>query len=351
MKTKKSSLRNDIPIGILKENINTLAGPLADLYNEIFHLGEYPKEWKIETTIIIPKKNNPKNVSETRNISITPALSKLCERILLTFLENQILSKISHFQFGGRKGTGISDLIAILLDKISEKIDRGGVAIFTSIDFSKAFNNIDHNKLLDDLVALGAEGWLIRVLESYLDGRMMQVKVGDEMSDLFHMKGGSPQGSLLGVMLFISYVNDICCLQKEDPTLSIFQFVDDTYILELIDENDLAIFDEGLKVAYAYKTNHVLEQILELSTRKGMMTNEKKTKFMIFRSGKLNDICTEIRIGEKTLNKAESSMRVLGVIISNDLSTDEHVWTLLRNARSRISLLKSIKDNGVPTYN
>jgi hypothetical protein len=165
---KKSSLRNDIPIGILKENINTLAGPLADLYNEIFHLGEYPKEWKIETTIIIPKKNNPKNVSETRNISITPALSKLCERILLTFLENQILSKISHFQFGGRKGTGISDLIAILLDKISGKIDQGGVAIFTSIDFSKAFNNIDHNKLLDDLVALGAEGWLIRVLESYL---------------------------------------------------------------------------------------------------------------------------------------------------------------------------------------
>jgi hypothetical protein len=139
-------------------------------------------------------------------------------------------------------------------------------------------------------------------------------------------------------------------LTKKTPTLSIFQFVDDTYILELIDENDLAIFDEGLKVAYAYKTNHVLEQILELSTRKGMMINEKKTKFMIFRSGKLNDICTEIRIGEK-LNKAESSMRVLGIIISNDLSTDEHVWTLLRNARSRISLLKSIKDNGVPTYN
>jgi hypothetical protein len=347
MKRKRSSPPDDFPITLVQDNLEHLARPLADIFTQIFATGIYPSVWKIETASIIPKTGHPTSLSHTRNISLTPSLSKLCERIILTFLEVQIIPKLNLSQFGGIKGSGIDLLLTKLFDEVSSAIDRGDVAILTSIDFSKAFNRINHNLLIRDLIDLGADAWLVRVLSSYLDKRMMRVKYKDVLSELVHMKGGTPQGSLIGVALFITYMNEISRTIDGLENTRLYQFVDDTYILQLVPREELVFLEDELALAPAHATNETLNRVLEVAKKREMVLNDEKTKFIVFSPPNFKaTICTSIQVGSSIFERSVDTLRILGVIVTNNLSTGAHVKKTLKSVRPRLQLIKKMIHNG-----
>ena len=140
-------------------------------------------------------------LSDCRNISCTNFWSKLLESILLERLRSEV--EPDPIQFGGLKGCGAPHFLAEVWDYLLNALeDPGNVVNLCSIDFSKAFNRMSHTECLAQLERLGASEASVKLVRSFLTGRIMKVKIGDEEVYDLHLRGGSPQGSLLGSYLY-----------------------------------------------------------------------------------------------------------------------------------------------------
>ena len=160
----------------------------------------------------IPKCFAPESPAECRNISCTNYLSKVYEGCVLDWARQQI--SIKDNQFGGEKNCGTTHLLASTLDTITEALeDRRAACVLTAIDFSKAFNRLDHLSCLRAFERKGAGENLLELLAAFLLGRTMTVRVGKEWSARKPVNAGSPQGSVLGGFLFnvgIDHLEDGC---------------------------------------------------------------------------------------------------------------------------------------------
>ena len=146
------------------------------------------------------------------NISLTADLSKDYEHFLAEWLMPYIEKRIDPGQFGGLKGHSTTHYLIKLLDFILSCTDTSNVpkaVMVALIDFSKAFNRINHAKVIVRLSDWGVPGWLLRILISYLTDRSMILRYKGVQSSRHWMPGGSPQGTLLGVLLYLVYVSDI----------------------------------------------------------------------------------------------------------------------------------------------
>ena len=138
----------------------------------------------------------PHKSAECRNISCTNFLSK----VLLEDLRRELTPDDN--QYGGLKGSSVNHLLIDMFEAILQPMEGGNPAIVLGIDFEKAFNRLDHSECINQLRALGASETSIALVRSFLTDRSMKVKLGDVLSDLRQLKGGSPQGSILGCLLY-----------------------------------------------------------------------------------------------------------------------------------------------------
>lgn len=206
-KKPNSSVRGDVLPRLMKEHHQLLAVPVQRIFNAVFASGCWPSQWKEETTVVIPKVNNPESLAECRNISCTPFLSKVLESVLLEDLRKEI--PVDPLQYGGLKGSSVDHLLLDLLDEVHGALDVGRPAAVLSIDFEKAFNRLNHQECLKQLRELGASQQSLTLIRSFLTGRTMRVKVGSAMSAPRLLKGGSPQGSILGCYLYCAATQQI----------------------------------------------------------------------------------------------------------------------------------------------
>lgn len=207
-KKPSSSVRGDMPPQLVKSFHHLLAVPATRIFNAVFETNDWPKRWKEETTVIIPKVNNPETLASCRNISCTPFLSKVLESILLEDLREQI--PLDPAQYGGIKNCSVDHLLIDLFDKVLRSLDTGNHVVVTSIDFEKAFNRLDHVECLKQLRNLGASPHSISLVRSFLTGRVLRVKVGQSFLSVPRLlKGGSPQGSILGCYLYCAATQQI----------------------------------------------------------------------------------------------------------------------------------------------
>ena len=199
-KKPKSTVDGDLPPQLWDLYPDVLAPPVTDLFNMITEKKSWPGQWKLEYVTIIPKITNPQHPNECRNISCTNYLSKLYESFVLEWCRQEVKPKNN--QYGGEKGSSATHLMIEVMDDLTSALEdnRAGV-ILSAIDFSKAFNRLDHLKCLEAFAEKGASSETLQLLGSFLSSRRMVVRVEGKKSNPRPVNAGAPQGSVLGLSL------------------------------------------------------------------------------------------------------------------------------------------------------
>ena len=199
-KKPSSQVQGDVIPRAMKKNYLCFVEPAKRIFNSVFATAVWPSRWKTETTVVIPKTPNPETLSECRNISCTPFLSKVLESILLEDLRGELVKDDT--QYGGIKQCSVNHLLVDLFEAVLSPLDDGNPAVIMGVDFEKAFNRLDHHVCLAELARLGASTTSLELVKSFLTNRSLRVKINDKLSAFHKLCGGSPQGSILGCLLY-----------------------------------------------------------------------------------------------------------------------------------------------------
>ena len=303
---------------------------LSTLFNNHFEIGYFPDIWKIAHVTPVYKRNGPKNDKNNfRPISILPTLSKVCEsviheRLLMHCVENDV---ISHRQAAYLKGDSTMTQLLYIQHQIRLSWGKSHITQAAFLDISAAFDKVWHNGLLAKLNQIGIDGPLFWLFKCYLSNRKQCVIVEGEKSSLKDIQSGVPQGSRLGPLLFLIFINDIV----QDIESEILIFADDTTLLA-----------SGADPAEtSAKLNRDLAKITAWAEKWKVSFNAKKSKDMIFSNKTLNNspplIFNNVTIERVNLHKH------LGIIFQSNLDWTAQINDICIKANRKLSVLRSVK--------
>jgi len=329
LKSSKSQGHDRISTSLLKQIIHSIVSPLNHIFNLSIATGIVPKSLKIAKVNPIFKKGDPHEISNYRPISILPSISKILEKIiykrLYTFLDIYALLNLN--QFGFRKHHSTDLALVQLYDKVTEAIANNKHVIGIFMDLSKAFDTIDHDILLKKLKVYGIRGVTLSWFRNYLLDRQQYVSVNGASSDLLTIQCGVPQGSILGPLLFLIYINDII---NTSSLLSFILFADDTNIFYSHDQLDSLVHtlnQELPKVSTWFKCNK-------------LSLNIEKTNFMHFKhtNARIIDFPYNIIIDDIPLERKQCT-KFLGVFIDDQLNWNHHIGHITTCISRNIGIL------------
>ena len=314
-KSKWSSGVDEIPINIMKASIEHLAEPISQIVNHSLSSGTFPDILKIAKVCPIYKSGEKCSFANYRPISILPSFSKVFEKVvanrLMFFFDScNILIKN---QYGFRKNHSTYMAIMAMYDKISTAIDKGEFAVGVFIDLSKAFDTLDHEILLAKLDYYGVRGVALNWFKSYLKNRQQYVHLNGASSALSNIVCGVPQGSILGPLLFILYINDII---KCSDILQFILFADDTnlfYSNRNISELEFVMNIELSKLLNWFRANK-------------LSLNAAKTNFIIFGNKRIPNDLDEVKlILDNNILERTTCTKFLGVFLDEKLNWSQHL--------------------------
>ena len=230
LKSKNSCGHDGLSTILLKAIKHDICKPITLIINQSLYTGIFPNKLKLAKVIPIYKKGDNTKLENYRPISILPAISKIFERAIFDQLSEHLKNKnvLYSSQYGFRKHHSTELAVLELIDRITQELDNSHVSINIYLDLSKAFDTLDHNILLYKLNCYGIRGPALNLFKSYLSNRQQYVEFRNYRSPYAPISIGVPQGSILGPLLFIIYVNDItaasdifnCTMYADDTTLS-----------------------------------------------------------------------------------------------------------------------------------
>ena len=379
-KKTKGGVPGDIPAKLVKEFGPELAPPLSQLFRKIATTGKWPKRWRLEQGLPLKKTPNPITEDDLRIISLTPFFSKTFEQIVLDWLLEHVSEQIDPFQYGGRKGTSsnhyLIDLITFIL--YNQDLPESRAVLATMVDFSKAFNRQNHLILVTKLSDMGVPGWLLKIVIGFLEERQLIVTYNGATSGTKQMPGGGPQGTVLGMFLFLILINKAgikdqnrrlgekltAAVSKRDEMENIHvKYVDDMTIAHAINlknelETDLTRnwtkpamrrdrHEQCLPLEKNQMQAHV-NQLCNYANVNEMRLNTDKTKSMLFNTAKNWDFLPEIQVDGQNLEVVEE-YKLLGVMITSDLKWDANTEHITKKAYSRLWMLRRLKNLGLKT--
>ena len=232
----KSPGSDNLHPSILREMKNVLDKPLTMLYQETLTTGMIPDDWKHAKVTAIFKKGEKKKPNNYRPVSLTSIPCKVMELIILDQIMKHMKRNnlFSNKQFGFLDGRSTVLQLLIVLDKWTRTIDEGGSIDCIYCDFKKAFDKVPHKQLLKKIEGYGIRGEILGWIKAFLSDRTQQVIVNGETSQCKEVISGIPQGSVLGPLLFVIFINDLPTQVKSD----IFLFANDTKIFRNIRSED-----------------------------------------------------------------------------------------------------------------
>ena len=223
--SSKSPGADEITPRMLKHCAYSLSIPITKLFNHSLNCGQVPVDWKCGIITPIFKGGNRSEAVNYRPVTLLPTISKVLEKLvarkLVDHLEKHDL--ISASQHGFRRRHSCLSNLLLALDDWTRAVDGGETVHACYLDMSKAFDRVDHNILLRKLKEHGIGGKILTWLANYLTDRTVRVRVDGALSDPAAVTSGVPQGSVLGPILFLLYVNDIPELMHCDTAM----FADD----------------------------------------------------------------------------------------------------------------------------
>ena len=320
-----SAGHDELPPFVAKSCIEEFIEPLTYMINESLRTGICPPELKIARVVPIFKSGDPSLLTNYRPISVLSFFSKVFERIVYDYLFDFICTNniLHDYQFGFRPGHSTQQAIITLIDKITKSLDNGDIVISLFIDLKKAFDTVDHRILLRKLYAYGIRGTMLKWIESYLSGRTQYVVFDGQESEIHGIQCGVPQGSILGPLLFILYMNDIC--NVSDIFFAIM-YADDTSLV--VNGKDLNTLIQLLNTA-----------LIDLCTwfkANRLSLNTTKTFYMIFHRARIKHMSgvADSIVMDNTILAKTSSLKYLGVIVDHKLNWIEHI-SYVRNKVSK----------------
>ena len=272
LKNSNSCGADNISTKIIKAIKQIIALPLSELINFSFRVGQFPSSLKISIVKPVFKKGAQDNLGNYRPISLLSVTSKIFERAfanrLKTFLNSANI--LTQNQYGFRKNYSTIDAIAQLVGDIILAFEKNEQVVATMLDISKAFDTINHATLLTKLQYYGIRNTAANWLKSYLENRLQVVNVADKTSAVLPVRTGVPQGSVLGPLLFVLYVNDI---QNCLTSCKILQYADDT-----------TIYFSGNAASDIYKMNTDLDNLQDWLLANKLALSVNKTTSLVFHS-------------------------------------------------------------------
>ena len=376
IKAKKPNgvVPGDLPKRLVTFCAASLSSPVTTIFNTITSSAEYPKPWKIEYQIALPKVYPPENEDELRNIAKTPFLSKVYE----SFVGGWLLPIIKPFLDPGQcglKGFSITHYLIKLLHFVHSTLDlkKPHAVLAACIDLSKAFNRVDHTLVIQDLYDMHTPAWLLNIVISYLSDRSMYLTFNGEKSSQKMLPGGGPQGAYLGGLIFIikyngAFLRPPIPRQIQGPVVKAksekVKFVDDGTVAVSVDLRASLVpdhVDRARPRNFHERTGHILpaennllqfyvsdtEQFVQ---ENNMVINKEKTKVISFTKSRKWDFPPEIHFENGTQIECVPHVKLVGVMVSQDLRWFKNTEYICTKARQKLWILRRTVKLGLDIF-
>ena len=326
---KKSLGPGDFPQKILQEFTVEFTTPFCDILNCALRTNTFPDAFKKAEIIPIPKINPPRSLSDLRPISKTPIGGKIIEKVIVSELEKDIQGKLDNSQYGNCKGSSTTHYLIKLTDQAYKSTANGNATTAITIDYSKAFDYVDHNVLIEKLVQLGVRTSIIKLIISFLTGRSHNTHIFGKKSEFLNITCGVPQGTVAGPKLFVILINGDKC-----PFVTNLKFVD----------------DKTLAYSYSGDPTKVLQEALDTeltgTVKDKMIINEKKCHVFTINFSKNNTAPLNLKLNDKLIESVDT-IKLLGVYLTNDLKWSVNTTNICKKVNQRLYLVRKLKHFGL----
>ena len=341
LKSKASSGHDGISSSLLKDIHIIIAEVTTTIINQSLLTGIFPDSLKCAKVVPVFKKDSPHQLGNYRPISLLPALSKVFEKIAYEQTYEYLSDKklLYKSQYGFRKNHSTELAAMEVTDTIFKYLDNKKLPIAIFIDLSKAFDTIDHETLLFKLKHYGIRGTAYNWFKSYLTNRTQYVQYKDKCSQKLKITTGVPQGSILGPLLFIVYVNDIAKITNK---FHFTIYADDTTLIEPI-----CSFTNPSQAninTLTAQINAELDGVVQWMELNKLSLNVKKTKMMLFHYKQRNvkDIKLQIKINGIVVEKVKK-FKFLGITLDENMTWTAHKQKVASKMAYSIGIMKRLK--------
>ena len=334
LKNDKATGMHNLPDRILKLSKDVIANSLSDIFNAGIDASVFPSDFKMARVAPIFKSDDRDDLNNYRPISVLPTVARVFERLIYEqlykyFAENKLLS---NEQWGFRSIRSTALALSDCSYTWTLTVDRGDISSAVLLDIEKAFDTIDHRILVNKLSQYGVCDDSLKFFESYISEQVQCCSVNGCTSTLRYIKYGVPQGSILGPLLFIIYMNDLPNVVKNGE---ICMYADDTNLSTKV--NKISDISDQLIPEFTNILNWLKENRLSL--------NFMKTKFMLIGSiQKIQPLSNliAIRVNGRLLKRVKR-IKYLGSVVDENLTWDDHINYISVKIRRNIGILKKMK--------
>lgn len=311
-----------LPNFFVKQLKESLSDPLSQIFNKSLRSGVFPASWKETFIIPVLKSGDASHVTNYRPISILNCFSKIFEKVMHSHIFGCINNVLSNNQHGFfKKRSTVTNLVEIT-DFISKNLDNNTQVDVVYTDFSKAFDRVNHNILLCKLENFGFSNIMLIWFKSYLSSRSQYVNFNGTHSKTFLVASGIPQGSILGPLLFLIFINDIpqslsnCCLLYAD---------------------DLKFYRRILSNQDCISLQSDINQLFDWSVANGLSLNVNKCCVMSF-SRRVQPLLSQYTMNGVSLERP-GYIKDLGVNFDTKLSFNSHIDTICKKSYKLLGFL------------
>ncbi len=323
LKPKRTIGPDRIPPYIFKACFEFFCEPLTHIFNTIIRSAAFPSTWKVSCIVPVPKTDSTNEITNYRPISIIPVPAKIFESVVYKKIYDQVMNLISNSQHGFMEGRSVITNLVTFVDHTSSSLDHNAQVDVIYTDFQKAFDKVDHNILIRKLGTMGFSTQLSDLLRSYLSDRKQYVVYKGSNSNTFSSTSGVPQGSNLGPLLFLLFVNDITNELQHSRALL---YADDLKLFKTVrSEEDTQLLQSDLNT------------LVEWSKLNNLPFNTSKCHVMTY-TRKHKSIYVDYVINRDKITRV-SEIRDLGVMLDTKLTFKNHVNYVVTKARRMLGFV------------
>ena len=321
------------PVRALKVVADLISPVISVNINNSIDNGIFPDSLKVARVVPLHKGGIESHINNYRPVSILPLISKIFERAVFNRLSS-FLSKynlISKNQYGFRTGKSTTTAITDLLNYVYSELDKGNVVVSIFLDFRKAFDCINHDILLTKLEKFGVRGSPLDWFKSYLSNRAQCVSIASVTSTYLPVTHGVPQGSILGPLLFLIFINDF---PNSNDFFKFNLFADDSTLSCSFENTDSNLMLNTI--------NNALLKVDEWLMENKISVNHEKSNFIIF-SYRKKVALPALKLGSSFINETEST-KFLGLILDSHLDFKDHIHFISSKVSKTIGLISKLNE-------